>query len=240
MTAFHSLIPAAGVGARMGAAQPKQYLPLAGKPVLRHVLDTFAASAAIAHTWVVVAASDPVIDGLIEAAPSLATSVTVVAGGGATRRETVRNGLDAMRASLADDDWVLVHDAARPGLTEAMLEAMIAALRDDPVGGLLALPLADTIKRADAQGRSCGTVPREGLWAAQTPQMFRYRLLCQALAQDAAFTDEASAIEALGLQPKLVVGDPRNVKITLPADLVLAGLYFDDAGPLKTEGKEAK
>ena len=213
----------------MGAGQPKQYLNLAGKPVLRHVLDILAATPAIAHTWVVVGAGDAHIAGLVAAAPALGPAITTVDCGGATRRDTVRNGLDAMRGRINDDDWVLVHDAARPGLTVAMLEAMIAALRDDPVGGLLALPLADTIKRADADGRSCGTVARDGLWAAQTPQMFRYSLLRRALAQDAAFTDEASAIEALGLQPKLVPGDPRNLKITLPADLVLAGLYLNAA-----------
>ena len=209
----------------MGAGQPKQYLTVAGKPVLRHVLETFAATTAVAHTFVVVSAGDEAIAPLVQQPSSLAAQVTVLRLGGATRRDTVRNGLDAMRTRVADDDWVLVHDAARPGLTVVMLEQLIATLREDPVGGLLALPVVDTVKRAGADGRSLGTVARDGLWTAQTPQMFRYGMLCQALAQDAAFTDEASAVEALGLQPRLVLGHPHNFKITLPADVALAELY---------------
>ncbi|MBC7415659.1 MAG: 2-C-methyl-D-erythritol 4-phosphate cytidylyltransferase [Herminiimonas sp.] len=227
MAACYSLIPAAGVGARMAASRPKQYLQVAGKPVLRHVLDTFAATAAIAHSFVVVSPDDGMIEDMMAQAPHLAQAGTILRVGGPTRRDSVRNGLEAMRSLVADDDWVLVHDAARPGLTVALVEHLIAELADDAVGGLLALPVVDTLKRASADGRSAGTVPRDGLWTAQTPQMFRYAVLWQALGLPGEFTDEASAIEGLGLQPKLVMGSARNFKLTMAADVALAGLYLD-------------
>ncbi|MBC7514209.1 MAG: 2-C-methyl-D-erythritol 4-phosphate cytidylyltransferase [Herminiimonas sp.] len=226
MTAFFALIPAAGTGTRMASAQPKQYLQVAGRQVLRHVLDTFAASAAIAHVYVVVAEDDTTIDALMAHAPHLTARVTVLRTGGATRARTVHNALQALHADCSDADWILVHDAARPGLTTALIDRLIAALRDDAVGGLLALPVVDTIKRADGSARSIETVPRADLWTAQTPQMFRYRLLCDALAQPGTFTDEAGAVEALGLQPKLVPGSARNFKLTLPDDIALAALYL--------------
>ncbi len=229
---YFALIPAAGVGARIGADCPKQYLPLAGKPMLRHVLDTFAASAAIAHTYVVVSADDGWIGPALADAPQLAPRVTVLRQGGPSRRQSVLNGLHAMRDQVADHDWVLVHDAARPGLTAALIDDLIRALEDDAVGGLLALPVVDTLKRADARGdsgeRVQATVARERLWAAQTPQMFRYGLLRRALQQAVEVTDEASAVEALGLQPKLVAGSPRNFKVTLPHDVVLAELFLSN------------
>lgn len=226
MAVFYSLIPAAGNGSRMRAERPKQYLEIGGKPLLRHVLDTFFTTQSIAHTFVVVSDDDALIDPLLAQAPQAVSRTTVVRDGGATRRDTVRNGLRAMAGQVDDDDWVLVHDAARPGLTVALVERLIDVLRRDPVGGLLALPVVDTLKRASADDRSLGTVARDGMWAAQTPQMFRYGLLCRALDQDAAFTDEASAVEALGLQPKLVTGSPRNLKITHPDDLALAASYL--------------
>ena len=226
MAACYSLIPAAGVGARMAAQQPKQYLRVAGKPLLQHVLDTFAGTSLIAHTFVVVSPEDGMIDDLMARAPQLAHKTTIVRAGGATRCESVRNGLRAMRSQVADDAWVLVHDAARPGLTVALVEQLIAELDHDDVGGLLALPVVDTLKRSNTHGRSDGTVAREGLWAAQTPQMFRYALLWQALGLRGDFSDEASAIEALGLQPRLVMGSARNFKLTLPGDVALAELYL--------------
>ena len=231
MTAFYALIPAAGAGSRMAADLPKQYLQIAGRPVLRHVLDTFAAST-VAHLFLVVAPDDSQAQAVLrlmpssDRSPAIGDAVTLIHGGGATRRDTVRNGLAAMRSRVADDDWVLVHDAARPGLTPALLKHLMESLGDDPVGGLLALPVVDTVKRADADGRSSETVPRDGLWLAQTPQMFRYRLLCDALAQEASFTDEASAVEALGLRPKLVIGSADNFKITVASDLIAAEALF--------------
>lgn len=223
---YFALIPAAGVGARMGTECPKQYMPLAGKLMLMHVLDTFASAPAIAHVYVVVSPTDGYIGDALAGAKHLADRVTVLYNGGATRHQSVLNGLQAMRNQVGDNDWVLVHDAARPGLTLALIDRLINDLRNDPVGGLLALPVVDTLKRSDADRRAETTVPRESLWAAQTPQMFSYALLRRALEQAADVTDEASAVETLGLRPKLVEGSPRNFKITLPHDVALAELHL--------------
>ena len=220
---FFALIPAAGVGARMGGSHPKQYLQLGALPMLRHVLDTFASATVIAHTYLVVSPQDGYIDGLLADAPHLQDRVTVLRVGGATRQQSVLNGLRALQADA--DDWILVHDAARPGLTCAMIDQLLAAVGNDTVGGLLALPVTDTLKRSDGE-RVGQTVARAGLWAAQTPQMFRLGLLTTALKQASDVTDEASAIEALGLQPLLVPGSTRNFKVTLPEDGALATLIL--------------
>ena len=223
---FFALIPAAGIGARIGAECPKQYLPIAGKPMLLHVLDTFASCETIAHTFVVVSAGDGYIRDALSNAMHLADRVTILYNGGVTRQESVLNGMREVRHRISDDDWMLVHDAARPGLTIDMIEKLVNALRDDEVGGLLATPIVDTLKRADADHRVQSTMPRSGSWAAQTPQMFRYAMLRYALEQAGDVTDESSAIEALGLEPKLVEGSPRNFKVTLPHDVALAELYL--------------
>jgi 2-C-methyl-D-erythritol 4-phosphate cytidylyltransferase len=224
---YFALIPAAGVGARMAASGPKQYLKIGGKPMLRHAIDAFLFSELIAHTYVVVSADDPIIDSVV---PS--HGVTVLRCGGATRMETVRNALAALGPTLRPNDWVLVHDAARPGLDDALIEKLITATGEHPVGGLLALPVVDTVKRSI--GGELGTVSREGLWLAQTPQMFRYQLLRDALAaarDPNQITDDASAVEALGLSPKLVEGHPRNMKVTLPSDVRIAEMYLATTQP---------
>lgn len=220
-----ALIPAAGVGARLGAATPKQYLPICGKPMLSHVLAIFAASPLIAHAYVVVSTEDEHIDDMLAKSKIPGERITVVRNGGRTRRDTVLNGLQALAAFASDDDWILVHDAARPGLTNAMIERLAAALAGDAVGGLLAMPVVDTVKQSQ-DGRAVATLPRERLWCAQTPQMFRHALLKQALESAEDVTDEASAIERLGLQPKLVQGSARNLKVTLPADVAIAELLM--------------
>jgi 2-C-methyl-D-erythritol 4-phosphate cytidylyltransferase len=217
-----ALVPAAGVGARMGAACPKQYLPVGGKPMLRHVLDAFVSSPLIAHTYVVVSVDDPTIDSVVPA-----QGVTVLRCGGASRLESVRNALWALENQLHAGDWVLVHDAARPGLNGELIERLVTAASTHPVGGLLALPVVDTVKRA--VNDEVATVSRDGLWLAQTPQMFRFRLLADALeaaTDPSAITDDASAVEALGLAPKLVEGHPRNLKVTLPADIKIVEMYL--------------
>jgi 2-C-methyl-D-erythritol 4-phosphate cytidylyltransferase len=220
---YFALIPAAGIGARVGTSCPKQYLPLAGKAMLLHSLDTFAASPLISHIYVIVSADDPYISPLMAEVPQLAERVTIIRAGAATRQETVRNGLQKLREYIDDDDWVLVHDAARPGLDAELLKQLMQVLRDDAVGGLLALPVVDTVKRSIGDTAQ-ETVPRADLWTAQTPQMFRYQLLLSALKQAPLhlITDDASAIEMLGLHPKLVPGSPRNFKITLPQDMLMA------------------
>jgi 2-C-methyl-D-erythritol 4-phosphate cytidylyltransferase len=218
-----ALIPAAGIGARVGVACPKQYLPLAGKAMLLHSLDTFAAAPAINHIYVIVNADDPYIGPLMAEEPRLVERVTIIRAGAATRQETVRNGLQKLREYIDDDDWILVHDAARPGLDAELLTQLIQALHGDAVGGLLALPVVDTVKRSIG-GCAQETVARADLWTAQTPQMFRYQLLLSALKQAPLhlITDDSSAIEMLGLRPKLVPGSPRNFKITLPRDMLMA------------------
>jgi 2-C-methyl-D-erythritol 4-phosphate cytidylyltransferase len=230
MDRYFALIPAAGVGSRMGGDVPKQYLDLNGQPVIAHAIATLARASAIASVHVVISPEDGWWDGYDWAAlldKNTAGKLCVWRCGGATRAASVMNGLAAMREAVRDADWVLVHDAARPCLTDAMLADLLATLSDDEVGGLLAVPVADTLKRADAESRVAATVPRTGLWQAQTPQMFRYGLLTRALAAAGdAVTDEASAVEHLGLSPKLVEADSRNLKITYPRDLALASLIL--------------
>jgi len=221
-----ALIPAAGVGARMGADHPKQYLPLAGKAMLLHALETFAQHPLVDHSFVVVSAEDPYIDALITKEQQLKGKITILRHGGQSRHESVLNGLKAIRTQVADSDWILVHDAARPGLTTGLIDRLVHDLEDDEVGGLLALPVVDTLKRSDDRSRAQATVSRDNLWAAQTPQMFRYALLSHALASASEVTDEASAVEALGHRPRLVEGSPRNFKVTLPHDVALAELYL--------------
>ena len=224
---YVALIPAAGVGARMAAGSPKQYLPINGKPMLRHTLEAFLSSPLIAHTYVVVSADDAYIDAILPE-----QGVTVLRCGGATRMESIRNGLHQLSTTLTEHDWVLVHDAARPGLNAELIARLIQETGEHPVGGLLALPVVDTVKRSVADEVS--TVPRDSLWLAQTPQMFRHRLLLRALeaATDPnAITDDASAVEALGLAPKLVEGHPCNLKVTLPADIRIAEMYLAASQP---------
>lgn len=232
---YFALLPAAGVGARMGADSPKQYLQVGGKPMLRHTLDAFRSSPLIAHTFVVVSLEDPYIDGVVPAG-----GVTVLRCGGATRMESIRNGLRALHGTISADDWVLVHDAARPGLDAELIERLIVETGEHPAGGLLALPVVDTVKRSVAG--EVATVLRDGLWLAQTPQMFRYQLLLRALdsaADPSAITDDASAVEALGLAPKLVEGHPRNLKVTLPADIRIAEMYLAAFKPNRNLDNEA-
>ncbi len=215
------LIAAAGRARRFGGPVPKPYLKIAGKTLLEHSLRALAAVPGVAGGVVVLAIGDRRFQRLPK--PLRRRVVTVT--GGATRARSVLNGLQAL-GDAAKGDWVLVHDAARPCLSRKEIDALVAACRRDPVGGLLAIPISDTVKQADEAGRSLGTLPRERLWRAQTPQMFRHGRLVQALtrALEAGIeaTDEAAAIEGLGLKPRLIEGSPLNIKVTRPADLLLA------------------
>lgn len=213
------LIPAAGTGTRMGSDLPKQYAPLAGRPMLEHAIGALLADRRVQRVLVVVAASDARYKQLGGDA-----RVEFAAAGGATRAESVRNGLARLAMSASAEDWVLVHDAARPCLAREELAALIDALSDDPVGGLLAVPITDTIKRAD-DGHVERTVERAGLWRALTPQMFRLGLLEDAFERVrdlAAITDESSAVERIGHAPRLVPGRASNIKVTHPDDVSLA------------------
>ena len=218
MSEFYALVPAAGSGSRMGGELPKQYLPLAGQPMIYHALTTLCACEDIATVFVVLAPNDTQFHQYDWS--DFGDKLQPLYCGGATRAESVVNGL--MASELEPEDWVLVHDAARPCLTQTQLALLIEELRDDKVGGILAVPVADTLKRANAAQRIAHTENRAGLWQAQTPQMFRIGLLLQALQTAPEVTDEASAIEALGLHPKLVESETTNFKVTYPQDIKFA------------------
>ena len=215
-TRFFALIPCAGHGSRAGTSGPKQYEPIAGRPMVMHTLAAFAAVKRIAKTLVVVAPDDGFFGRNF--AP-----VTAAARGGETRAISVVNGLHELRKLGADSrDWVLVHDAARCLITPELIDSLIDACQDDDVGGLLAQRLPDTLKTS-LNGRVAETLAREDKWLAQTPQMFRIGRLIEALEQAGdGVTDEASAIEALGQRPLLVPGSSQNFKVTYPDDFALA------------------
>ena len=216
-----ALVPAAGVGSRMGSEMPKQYMSLLGRPLMWHALRILCASPHIEQVCVVLSPEDAYWDACDWS--ELGEKLRVVRQGGETRAASVLNGLACMAETCAGEDWVLVHDAARPCLSSAQLDRLVDALYHDEVGGLLAIPVADTLKRADMAQRVSATVPRAQMWQAQTPQMFRCAVLRQALQESRDVTDEASAIEALGLAPRLVASDLTNLKVTYPLDLELAG-----------------
>jgi 2-C-methyl-D-erythritol 4-phosphate cytidylyltransferase len=219
------IMPAAGSGSRFGSATPKQFLPLAGAAVIEHALAPFLADERCSG---IVVALDDASAGLFAALPVATDSRVRRVAGGARRCDSVRHALAAIAGE--DADWVLVHDAARPCISSADLKQLLVDLADDPVGGLLATPLADTIKRSDAGQRVVETPPRAGLWRALTPQMFRLGMLRTALAAAEAGgrepTDESQAMEWLGFAPRLVAGDPGNIKITTAADLKLAATWL--------------
>ena len=228
MSKAYALIPAAGTGSRLGAALPKQYLELAGRPLLYHALLALAQHPRVEQVFVVLAQGDDRFARYDWR--EMGGRIMPLYCGGETRAASVFNGLLAVRDAIAGSDWVLVHDAARPCLGCEELDRLLGELEEDDTGGLLAVPVADTLKRANRELRVAATEPRHHLWLAQTPQMFRYRLLIEALraADPAAVTDEASAIEGLGLKPMLVMGDSRNIKVTFPEDLLLAELILEN------------
>jgi 2-C-methyl-D-erythritol 4-phosphate cytidylyltransferase len=222
-----AVLPAAGIGARMGTQLPKQYLQVAGATLLEHSLRALLASDRVSGVVVVLHAQDEraaEIDLLRDA------RVTCTVGG-ARRSDSVLAGLSALGARADTNDWVLVHDAARPCLQRLDLERLINTVWDTGVGGILAEAIVDTVKLADANGRIQRTLDRDLLWRAQTPQMFRLAALQQALEhateQGLAVTDEASVMELAGESVQLVPGSSRNLKVTVPADLALAGWYLE-------------
>lgn len=214
------VIPAAGSGSRMQQVHPKQYLSIQGMTIIEHTLNVFLAKPEIEHVMVCIAKSDRHFNQLTVADnPRVATTL-----GGSSRALSVLNGVNALAAD--EQDWVLVHDAARPCLSMSLLDTLIQQLRNDEVGGILAVPANDTLKRANAEQRVESTIDRSIIWQAQTPQMFRYGLLksaiSHAISNDIELTDEASALESIGYMPKLVKGDARNLKVTTANDLDLA------------------
>ena len=233
----HALLPTAGTGSRLGGALPKQFQQLAGNPMVCYALEAFKASSLIQSIWIGVSPGfmdNPALNTVIKSGPD----IHVVPTGGPTRQETVRNTLAAMmKAGITGDDWILVHDAARPGITPELIEKLITSVQGSNSGGILAVPLADTLKQADLDSAIAGniphserTIPRDHLWQAQTPQMFGLRKLHDALEGairlEADVTDEASAMELAGTKPLLIEGATRNFKVTHPADWELMQLLL--------------
>lgn len=222
-----ALVCAAGVGARMGLNMPKQYMRIAGEPMLLLTVRALAAITRVESVHVVVSPTDQYIDDVVKHFP---TKAVLHRAGGAERAETVRNGLSA--AGFEPDDWVLVHDAARPCVKGAEIDHLLDEVLGDSsaAGGILAVPMADTVKRADERRRILETVPRKNLWRAATPQLFRAGTLFEALSGDLnGITDEASAVERLGLPVKVVAGRATNIKVTNPGDERVAELILGGA-----------
>lgn len=228
MSKFFALIPAAGTGSRIGEELPKQYLALAGKPMIYHAIRILSREPLISQLCVVLSPEDSHWSQYDWS--EFSERLIVLNCGGASRAESVLNGLNSMQRllSINNNDWILVHDAARPCLTSKLLSNLIKELTVDEIGGLLAIPVADTLKRSDADARVAHTESRENLWQAQTPQMFRYHILSNALKNTniACITDDANAVEALGFHPKLILGNTNNFKVTYPQDLALAELIL--------------
>ncbi|WP_018141053.1 2-C-methyl-D-erythritol 4-phosphate cytidylyltransferase [Thioalkalivibrio sp. ALJ7] len=231
--AFWALIPAAGIGRRMGSDRPKQYLTLGSRTILAHTLSIFLEHPRIRGVVLVLG---PDVDPDALDLPSAGGRLFRVAGG-AERADSVQNGLDFLSERAHGEDWVLVHDAARPCLPVSDVDHLLRALGDDAVGGLLACPSTDTIKWSDGAGHVERTLERDRVWRALTPQMFRLDVLREAnrkaRAAGHAVTDEASAIEFLGKKPRLIEGSAMNIKITRAEDLDLARLYLMQQGRLE-------
>ena len=232
MPKIYALVLAAGQGTRIGDAVPKQYLPLAGKPMMFHSVETLASVPRIERVFVCLAPLDRHWGQHDWSA--LPEKVESNFCGGAYRGETVANSLKHLEQRMAKDDWVLVHDAARPCIAKELVEQFLDELGDDPVGGLLAMPLADTLKSADENQRVAATIPRLNLWRAQTPQMFRYEVLRKGLEKKPQATDEAEAVESVGYStPRLVQGENSNIKVTFAEDMQLAELILALKGKVK-------
>lgn len=236
---YWAVVPAAGVGARMGADRPKQYLPLAGKTVIEHSLDRLLNHPMIKGAVVAISSGDEYWAELGYLQKKQHEKSVQLAPGGEERCDSVLNALQVLQQTANDNDWVLVHDAARPCLRAGDIDALIQQCKDHPVGGILAVPVNDTIKKSagpDSGNDISATIDRSLLWRAQTPQMFRLGMLHDALSQAVAahvtITDEASAVEWHGQTPILVEGHGDNIKITCPEDLPLAEFYFSQLGPI--------
>ncbi len=217
-----AIVPAGGSGARYGASIPKQYSVIAGRSVIEHSLRALQSCAAIEHIFVNVQHDDERADEIASAVPG----VTFLRCAGTTRAQTVQNALGTISKQVKRDAWVLVHDAARPCVLPSDVARLVELASTHGVGGLLATPIADTLKRGTANNEIAETISRDNMWRAQTPQMFRYQTLVHALNSSPDVTDEAQAIEALGMSPLLVAGSARNIKITMPEDAELAEFYL--------------
>ncbi len=227
---YWAVVPAAGIGQRMQSDRPKQYLEIDGRPLLEYAISRLMADTHIEGVVVAISSADrywPELEICLD-------KPLWVAEGGVERCHSVLNALQELATHADEDDWVLVHDAARPCVRAEDIAHLIAELNTDEIGGLLAIPVRDTMKRAEANRRVISTEDRHGLWHALTPQMFRYGKLRHALEQamedEALVTDEASAMELAGFEPLLVEGHADNIKVTRPEDLTLAAFYLQQQG----------
>lgn len=222
-----AVVPAAGIGSRMQADCPKQYLPLAGKTIIENTLDRLQQCSSIEE---IVVAVSPFDERWSELEVSRRKNITTVEGG-QERSESVLNALRALQPYAEDDDWILVHDAARPCVSVDSIQGLFDACEDHTVGGILGVPVTDTIKRINVEFGIEETVDRRVLWHAQTPQLFRYSVLLNALKRaerdNFAVTDESSAVEYVGLAAKMVEGSGDNIKVTRPEDLALAAMILE-------------
>jgi 2-C-methyl-D-erythritol 4-phosphate cytidylyltransferase len=226
MPKVFAIVPAAGQGTRIGDSVPKQYIPIRGKPMMFYSVEVLAAVPRISCVCVVLSPLDRhwgEHDWSV-----LSPKIEPLFAGGASRSQSVMNALKELKPRMAKDDWVLVHDAARPCIQRELIEQFLDEVGDDPIGGLLAMPVADTLKSADENQRVAATIPRINLWRAQTPQMFRQDLLRRGLEIRPDATDEAQAVEAVGYSaPRLVQGENSNIKVTFAEDLMLAEMILD-------------
>jgi len=217
---FWGVMPAAGIGSRMQVNKPKQYIEIEGKTILQCSLEQLLNMPQMSGVQLCIAEDDSYWETLGFNHPLLLPTTI----GGATRADSVLAGLNSLKGQAQPDDWVLVHDAARPFIDEASLQRLVSELSDHPVGGILAIPVADTLKQCDAEGNIIATIPRDHVWRAQTPQMFRFQVLLDALnfanEHGKTVSDESSAVEAIGKTPKVVLGDASNLKVTYPGDVV--------------------
>jgi len=231
MPKVFAFVLAAGQGTRIGDPVPKQYIPLAGKPMMFHSIEAIAAVSRIDRLLVVLSPLDRHWGAHDWSA--LPDKVEAAFVGGSHRGESVLNALRHIEDHAARDDWILVHDAARPCIATELVEQFLDEIGDDPVGGLLAMPLADTLKRAEDTLRVEETVPRAGLWRAQTPQLFRYGLLRKGIERKPTATDEAEAVESVGQAPRLAQGENSNIKVTFAEDLAIAEMILALKGRVK-------
>ncbi len=229
MPKVFALVLAAGQGTRIGDALPKQYLPVGGRPMMFHSIEAIAAVSRVERLFVVLSPLDRHWGE--HDWSTLPEKIEATFCGGAHRAESVLNTLKFLEGRVARDDWVLVHDAARPCILTELVEQFLDEVGDDQVGGLLAVPLADTLKRADELQRVSETIPRTGLWRAQTPQMFRYGMLRAGLEKKPKATDEAEAVESTGYNsPRLVQGESTNIKVTFAEDIQVAEMILERRG----------
>jgi 2-C-methyl-D-erythritol 4-phosphate cytidylyltransferase len=217
MVKIHLIIPAAGTGSRIGKPIPKQFSTIGSKTIIEWIEFIFSNVSSINSISVAVSPSDHYIQNISQ---GFSSKTMVYKSGGKTRSETVLNTLNQIKKNVGSEDWIMVHDAARLGINESMINKFISEIGNHKVGGIMAIPVSDTVKRVNQSGIIIGTENRNEIWLAQTPQMFRYKVLKKAIEKfKGSPTDECEAVEFLGLKPKIILGNASNFKVTYPEDM---------------------